>query len=201
MTHTTHALTVERIDSPIDGLTLVTSPDQPGTLLALSFGPDDRWLAAWLKRHYGSSETAPASSRSAVARELAAYFEGDVDALDRIATDAPGTPFQQRVWAELRRIPVGSTISYGELARRIGEPSAVRAAASANARNPIAIVVPCHRVIAADGTLHGYAGGLDRKRWLLQHEARNKPEGLWAQTSTTSSRDGERRAPAKKSTT
>lgn len=201
MTKTTCTLALEQIDSPIDRLTLVTSPDQPGTLLALSFGADDAWLFTWLKRHYGSTELASPASRSTVARELAAYFDGDVDALDRIATDAPGTPFQKRVWAELRRIPVGSTIAYGELARRIAEPTAVRAVASANARNPIAIVVPCHRVIAADGTLHGYAGGLDRKRWLLQHEARNKPEGLWAQTSTTSSRDGERRAPAKKSTT
>ena len=82
-----------------------------------------------------------------------------------------GTPFQQRVWAELRRIPHGATISYGELARRVGEPRASRAVGAANGRNPIAIVVPCHRVVGADGSLTGYAGGLDRKRWLLHHEA------------------------------
>lgn len=82
-----------------------------------------------------------------------------------------GTDFQQRVWAELRRIPVGTTISYGELARRIGQPAAVRAVGLANGRNPISIVVPCHRVIGANGALTGYGGGLTAKAWLLAHEA------------------------------
>jgi methylated-DNA-[protein]-cysteine S-methyltransferase len=99
-----------------------------------------------------------------------AYLGGDLRALDDVAVNAGGTPFQARVWNELRRIPAGTTITYGELARRLGQPSANRAVGHANSLNPVAIVVPCHRVIGADATLTGYAGGLDRKRWLLQHE-------------------------------
>src|SRR4029077_6124047 len=99
------------------------------------------------------------------------FLEGEGGILDPLGGEAEGTEFQRRVWLELRRIPVGTVISYGELARRIGRPSAVRAVARANATNPVAIVVPCHRVIAADGSLHGYAGGVDRKSWLLRHEA------------------------------
>jgi methylated-DNA-[protein]-cysteine S-methyltransferase len=101
------------------------------------------------------------------------YFVGDVHAIDAIAVDAIGSPFQRRVWKELRAIPVGTTISYVELARRVGQPSASRAVGRANATNPIAIVVPCHRVVRADGALGGYASGVQRKRWLLDHEERH----------------------------
>lgn len=101
---------------------------------------------------------------------LGAYFAGDIGAIDRLPTDAPGTAFQRAVWAELRRIPAGSTISYQELARRIGRPTATRAVGAANGQNPVGIVVPCHRVIGANGTLTGYSGGMEKKRWLLQHE-------------------------------
>jgi methylated-DNA-[protein]-cysteine S-methyltransferase len=96
-------------------------------------------------------------------------------ALDAIEVDTGGTPFQQRVWQELRRIPAGSTRSYSEVARAIGRPSAVRAVAAANGANPVSIVIPCHRVIGADGSLTGYGGGLHRKRWLLAHERRASP--------------------------
>jgi methylated-DNA-[protein]-cysteine S-methyltransferase len=103
------------------------------------------------------------------AEQLRAYF-----AAERHDFDLPlafeGTPFQQRVWKALREIPFGTTISYGELARRVGQPTAARAVGAANGRNPIAVIVPCHRVIGADGTLTGFGGGLDRKRWLLHHE-------------------------------
>lgn len=105
-----------------------------------------------------------------VCDQLEAYFAGQSAGFD-LALDLRGTPFQQRVWRELQAIPFGTAISYAELARRIGQPGASRAVGSANGRNPIAIVVPCHRVIAADGGLGGYGGGLDRKRWLLEHEA------------------------------
>jgi methylated-DNA-[protein]-cysteine S-methyltransferase len=99
------------------------------------------------------------------------YFAGDVHALDDVLVRFDrGTPFQRDVWAALRTIPVGETISYAELARRVGRPGAFRAVGAANGQNPVGVVVPCHRVIAADGTLGGYAGGLDRKRWLLAHE-------------------------------
>jgi methylated-DNA-[protein]-cysteine S-methyltransferase len=90
--------------------------------------------------------------------------------VDEIAVCTEGTPFQKQVWGELRSIAVGTTLSYGELAKRIGRPGASRAVGSANGSNPIAIVVPCHRVIGSNGALTGYGGGMERKRWLLQHE-------------------------------
>jgi O-6-methylguanine DNA methyltransferase len=102
---------------------------------------------------------------------LEAYFAGDVEALDSLTVETHGTPFQQEVWAQLRKIPVGSTISYGELARRVGRPNAQRAVGMANASNPIALIVPCHRVIRTGGALGGYAFGLDYKQWLLAHES------------------------------
>lgn len=101
--------------------------------------------------------------------QLTAYFAGTLHAFD-LPLAPRGTPFQQRVWSALRDIPFGVTVSYGELARRIGEPRAVRAAGGANARNPLAVVVPCHRVIGSDGSLTGFGGGMDRKQWLLEHE-------------------------------
>jgi methylated-DNA-[protein]-cysteine S-methyltransferase len=114
--------------------------------------------------------TADAGSSRVVAG-LEAYFDGDLDVLASIPVRLEGgTPFQRDVWQALRDIPLGDTISYADLARRVGRPKAFRAVGSANGQNPIAIVVPCHRVIAADGTLGGYGGGLDRKRWLLAHE-------------------------------
>jgi O-6-methylguanine DNA methyltransferase len=104
--------------------------------------------------------------------QLADYFAGHRQTfalpVDREALG--GTDFQRRVWSELERIPFGVTISYGELARRLGQPGAVRAVGLANGRNPISIIVPCHRVIGADGSLTGYGGGLERKRWLLEFE-------------------------------
>jgi len=114
--------------------------------------------------------SASAASRR-VRDRIARYFRGDLDAIAGIPTAPPaGTAFQRRVWRALTRIPVGSTISYAELARRIDAPRAVRAVGSANGANPIGLVVPCHRVIAADGTLGGYGGGLEMKTWLLRHE-------------------------------
>jgi methylated-DNA-[protein]-cysteine S-methyltransferase len=107
---------------------------------------------------------------AAVREQLDAYFAGELTEFD-LPLAPTGTEFQMRVWDELRRIPFGETISYGELAVRIGNPRTVRAVGLANGRNPVPIIVPCHRVIGADGSLVGYGGGLDRKRWLLEHEA------------------------------
>ena len=101
---------------------------------------------------------------------LADYFGGVTTDFASLTLDPHGTPFQLQVWQELRRIPWGQTISYGELARRLGNPKAARAVGQANAVNPIPLIIPCHRVIAADGSLGGYSSGLDRKRWLLRHE-------------------------------
>jgi len=101
---------------------------------------------------------------------LDAYFAGDLTAIDDVPVATNGTPFQRTVWAALRRIPAGTTTSYGALAASIGYPSAMRAVGLANGANPVAIIVPCHRVIGADHSLTGYGGGLPRKRWLLEHE-------------------------------
>ena len=102
---------------------------------------------------------------------LAAYFDGEIHALDTLTVGARGTQFQHQVWDQLRLIPAGTTISYGELARRVDRPNAQRAVGMANASNPIALIVPCHRVIRTGGALGGYAFGLDYKRWLLAHES------------------------------
>ena len=110
---------------------------------------------------------------------LAAYFAGDIDALDAIRVAPEGTVFKQLVWKELRRVRAGDTVSYGELAARVGAPGAARAVGTANATNPVCLVIPCHRVIRTGGGLGGYAFGLDRKRWLIDHEAR--PSGLFAE--------------------
>jgi len=120
-----------------------------------------------------------------VREQLAAYFRGDLRDFE-FPLRMEGTPFQRLVWAGLRAIPYGSTLSYAELAQRIGRPGASRAVGSANGRNPIAIVVPCHRVIAADGTLGGFGGGLERKEWLLEHEASVCGESLGAEIGRVS---------------
>ena len=109
-----------------------------------------------------------------VAEQLDAYFAGDLSMFD-LEMKPLGTAFQQRVWSQLCEIPYGETISYGELARRVGNPNASRAVGLANGRNPVAIIVPWHRVIGADGSLTGYGGGLERKTWLLEHETTHRP--------------------------
>ena len=153
-------------------------------LCALGFDVQDGALRRGLARRFGEAAAAapaPAGPRTEalarVAEALARYFGGDLSALAALETDARGTPFQERVWSALREIPPGETRSYGELARSLGDPRAVRAVGTANGRNPISLVVPCHRVIGKDGALTGYAGGLARKRWLLEHEARHAGRG------------------------
>ncbi|MEX2225920.1 MAG: methylated-DNA--[protein]-cysteine S-methyltransferase [Dehalococcoidia bacterium] len=154
--------------SPVGEITFAM--DGPA-LCALKFagGRTSVWPA--LARRYGPDvELAEASARHPAVVALLAYFDGDLDALDAIEVSAGGTPFQQRVWQTLRAIPVGQTASYADIAHRIGAPKAFRAVARANATNPVGIVIPCHRVIGADGALRGYGGGLERKAWLLEHE-------------------------------
>ncbi len=106
-------------------------------------------------------------------RDIQAYFDGDLTVLDRVPVRTGGTAFQNLVWAALRQIPAAMTTTYGRLAAQIGRPKACRAVGLANGANPVSIVVPCHRVIGADASLTGYGGGLDRKRWLLDHERRH----------------------------
>jgi methylated-DNA-[protein]-cysteine S-methyltransferase len=127
-------------------------------------------LRRQLARTLGRFEERDARDPAGAVTRLRRYFAGDVHALDRQPVAAHGTEFQRSVWRALRRIPAGRTRSYAEMARRIGRPSAVRAVGAANGANPVALFVPCHRVVASDGSLHGYGGGLERKRWLLAHE-------------------------------
>jgi methylated-DNA-[protein]-cysteine S-methyltransferase len=159
-------LDLAEFPSPIGKILLAT---HDGRLCALEFR--ERWPHRHprLTERFGTLDFRPRDP-TGMCNRLAAYFAGDLHAFDGVALDAGGTPFQQRVWAALREIPAGETISYLTLARRIGDPTAARAVGAANGANPIAIVVPCHRVIASDGRLSGYAGGVHRKRWLLDHE-------------------------------
>ncbi|MCC6177256.1 MAG: methylated-DNA--[protein]-cysteine S-methyltransferase [Chloroflexi bacterium] len=159
----------EDIESPIGTLTAVASPSG---LCALGFfdRQEEDLLACLHRRFPQGVEIVQAPAPGDIAEHLRAYFAGKLEALDAIPVDAGGTAFQQRAWTQLRRIPPGTTVTYGQLAATIGLPRAIRAVGLANARNPVAIVVPCHRVIGANGSLTGYAGGLERKRWLLDHE-------------------------------
>ncbi|MBB4266949.1 methylated-DNA--[protein]-cysteine S-methyltransferase [Roseospira visakhapatnamensis] len=157
--------------SPLGPLSLVSDGD---SLLAVDFAPFDTRLKDLLARHHGAVTTHPGRIPEPIRTALAAWFAGDLAALDAVPTRTGGTPFQRAVWDGLRAIPPGETESYGTLAARLGRSGAARAVGRANALNPLAIVVPCHRVVGAGGTLTGYAGGLDRKRWLLDHEARHR---------------------------
>jgi methylated-DNA-[protein]-cysteine S-methyltransferase len=156
-----------RVPSPIGVLLAYVHDD---ALCALAFPGEGPRALRGLERRYGGVDIRRTADPGGVVTSLALYFSGDLRALDAIAVDAGGTPFQRRVWTALRRIPAGSVVSYSGLARSLGDPRGVRAVAAANAQNPVPVVVPCHRVIGADGRLVGYGGGLSRKRWLLTHE-------------------------------
>ena len=163
-------LFTELLATPIGELVVIC--DEEGRLRATDWTSYDERMHRLLARHYGTDTftLTPAKKRSTPASALAAYFDGDLHAIDSLRVATGGTAFQRTVWRALRDIPTGHTISYGELARRLGKPAAVRAVGLANGANPIGVVVPCHRVIGADGALTGYGGGLERKRWLLNHE-------------------------------
>jgi len=155
------------VESPLGLLTIFGAG---GRLMGVEFG-DNRtdFTDAELGRRLAGvvkQDPDPAGAVSA----LRAYFAGDLHALDALTVDPMGTPFQLRVWTALRSVPAGRTASYRDIANAIGAPTATRAVGAANGANPIAIVVPCHRIIGAGGSLVGYGGGLERKRWLLEHE-------------------------------
>jgi methylated-DNA-[protein]-cysteine S-methyltransferase len=157
--------------SPIGAIQLVT--DRAGVLRAVDFHDHEPRLLRLLALHYGATSLSTGRATETVRAAFQAYFEGDLTALYDVPWATAGTEFQRTVWAALTRIPAGRTTSYGALAAAIGKPSATRAVGLANGSNPVAIVVPCHRVIGADGSLTGYGGGLPRKRWLLEHEGIN----------------------------
>ena len=160
-------LFIDTLPTPLGLIRLISDGKN---LRAVDFEDCESRMMQLLKRQYGAVSFRPKSNPADATKRLAAYFDGELSAINDINVMSAGTEFQQHVWRSLRDIPVGKTWSYGELARAIGKPQASRAVGLANGRNPIAIVVPCHRVIGADGTLTGYGSGLPRKKWLLEHE-------------------------------
>ena len=158
----------DEIESPIGTIVTAWNGD---ALCALDYADYRERMLRLLQGRFGEVTLTP-RKQPLFHKKLAAYFGGDLAALDSVPTDSGGTEFQRTIWKALREIPAGETATYGEIAARIGVPGAARAVGLANSLNPIAIAVPCHRVIGANGKLTGYAGGLDRKRWLLAHEGR-----------------------------
>jgi methylated-DNA-[protein]-cysteine S-methyltransferase len=163
-------LTLDRLPTPIGTALLVT--DQEGALRAFNWTDYEAKMMAWIARHYPKAKLVEGRAPDTVRKPFEAYFAGAPNALDAVPWKASGTAFQLKVWEALCSIPAGETLSYTGLAERIGRPTAVRAVGLANGANPVAVLVPCHRVIGADGSLTGYAGGVERKRWLLAHEQR-----------------------------
>jgi methylated-DNA-[protein]-cysteine S-methyltransferase len=161
-------LFVDKIASPIGTILFITDGEK---LCALDYADCESRMQKLLQARYGQVRLKEAPNACGFSDALRAYLAGDLTGIDQIAVCPGGTPFQQQVWSALRTIPPGTVTTYGELAKRVGRPSAYRAVGMANAVNPIAIVIPCHRLVGADGTLTGYAGGLERKRWLLEHES------------------------------
>ena len=159
---------LDRLDTPIGTALLVTDADD--VLCALDWQDYEPRMRELLRLQHGAvdlkQKPAPRDMRSA----LSAYFDGELGALRAINTRLGGTPFQRKIWTALANIPPGTTMSYGALAAALGAPRAMRAVGHANGANPLSVVIPCHRLIGADGSLVKYGGGLYRKRWLLEHE-------------------------------
>lgn len=166
-------LFVERVATPI-GAVLIT---HDGKLICNAEFEDSERREKELALHFPGATFVRVKARSPFADALTRYFKGDIRAIDKLPVAKIGTPFQQQAWAALRRIKAGETRSYAEQAKAIGLPRAVRAVGRANALNPNAIIVPCHRVRGANGSLTGYGGGIERKRWLIDHEAKHAARG------------------------
>ncbi len=161
-------LYLSKMTSPLGEIILMT--DEGQNLRVLDFSDYAERMQQLLQRQYGQIEIIPASTPCPYVKNLQDYFNGNLDALDNIPVATGGTIFQRAVWHALQKIPHGQTMSYGELAAKVGNPKASRAIGLANGANPISIVIPCHRVIGKNGSMTGYGGGLERKIWLLRHE-------------------------------
>ena len=166
-------LSVNRMETPIGELLLVADPD--GNLRAVDWTEHEVRMQRLLRLHYGENgyRLQAAARSNPLLEGIRRYFAGELSAIDNLPVKTAGTSFQLEVWRALRQISAATTISYSALAERIGRPKAVRAVGLANGSNPVGIVVPCHRVIGANGSLTGYGGGIERKRWLLRHEGRD----------------------------
>jgi methylated-DNA-[protein]-cysteine S-methyltransferase len=159
---------LDRLQTPIGVALLVTDID--GALRALDWEDFESRMRELLRLQYGTPVLQHARAPDDIRSALSRYFQGELASLSAIKWRVAGTAFQRKVWTALTAIPAGTTISYGRLAARLAMPKAIRAVGLANGSNPISVVVPCHRVIGANGSLTGYGGGLPRKRWLLEHE-------------------------------
>lgn len=157
----------DRISTPIGDMVLVA---RDGVLLLLEFVDKGERVTREMRARFGDVALQPTQNPFGFSHIIRDYFAGDISAIDNLTTDGGGTAFEKQVWAELCKIPSGTTKSYGEIARKLGDINLSRAVGTANGKNPVAIVVPCHRVIGADGSMTGYGGGLERKEWLLRHE-------------------------------
>jgi methylated-DNA-[protein]-cysteine S-methyltransferase len=162
------AFVVDRLSTPIGPMLLVT--DEDGVLRALDFWDYEARMKELLRLHHGAVDLKSGRAPKAMRSALSDYFKGDFAVLKTIAWRVAGTPFQRKVWTALPKIPAGKTMSYGALAAKLGSPNAMRAVGHANGSNPISVVIPCHRLVGANGSLVKYGGGLHRKAWLLRHE-------------------------------
>jgi methylated-DNA-[protein]-cysteine S-methyltransferase len=160
-------LLIDTIESPIGNIIIVVDE---GKMCALDFEGYEERMMKLLKRRYADVQLKQVDNPQGFSDCVKSYLAGDFKSLDAILVNTGGTPFQQQVWNALREIPTGQTFTYSQLAEKIGRPKATRAVGMTNSLNPIAIVLPCHRVVGANASLTGYAGGLDRKHWLLWHE-------------------------------
>lgn len=163
-------LFVERIKTPIGAL-LITHDGK--ALANIAFADREERRAKELNRDFPHADVIRATKPTRLAAALTRYFDGDIRAIDKLPVIALGTDFQKQCWTALRRVRPGTTRTYGDHASAIGRPTASRAVGAANGFNPISIVVPCHRLVGANGSLIHYGGGLERKRWLIDHEARH----------------------------
>jgi methylated-DNA-[protein]-cysteine S-methyltransferase len=159
---------LDRLETPIGTALLITDSD--GALRALDWEDYESRMRELLRLQYGAIALKDARAPREMRAALTAYFKGDLGRLKTIPWRVAGTPFQHKVWTALPKIKPGTTMSYGAMAMRLGVPKAMRAVGHANGSNPISVVLPCHRLVGADGALVKYGGGLERKRWLLEHE-------------------------------
>jgi len=168
-------LYLDKINSPLGDIAL--SYDTDGILHSLDWVEEGRADYYSLDRYYKSTARQTKKAPRVITKALKCYFDGDISAIEEISIALPGTQFQHDVWQALRKIPPGTTCSYKDIAIGLNNPNAVRAVGMANNANPIAIVVPCHRVIGADGKMVGYGSGVPRKEWLLKHEGVLQEQG------------------------
>ena len=170
MPHEKFEFLIDRLTTPAGEMIVIA--DVEGSLRAIDWTDHEARMKQLLDRQYGKGNYTlkPARDPGGLTSAMRRYFKGDLSVIDKLPVKTAGTPFQRSVWKALRKIECGRTISYAELAKRIGRPKAVRAVGLANGQNPVSVVVPCHRVIGSDGSLTGYGGGLPRKKWLLEHE-------------------------------